>query len=86
MSRYIPSDITGGLKQGFSAPDASWFKGESIDFVRQVLFDDKAKIYEFLDYKECSSIINDHLSGRNNKRLFIWSLLHLEEMLTQESL
>ena len=21
-------------KQGFSAPDASWFKGESIDFVR----------------------------------------------------
>ncbi len=28
MSRYIPDQITSAEKQGFSAPDASWFKGE----------------------------------------------------------
>ena len=28
-------DIAKAEKQGFSAPDASWFKGESIDFVRE---------------------------------------------------
>jgi asparagine synthase (glutamine-hydrolysing) len=37
MSRYIPSDITRAGKQGFSSPDASWFKGESIEFVRRKL-------------------------------------------------
>ena len=33
MSKYIPDDISKAEKQGFSAPDASWFKGESIDYV-----------------------------------------------------
>jgi len=38
MKRYIPKEVTDSEKQGFSAPDASWFKGESIDYVRHVLF------------------------------------------------
>ncbi len=29
MERYVPEDITGREKQGFAAPDASWFRGES---------------------------------------------------------
>ena len=36
-------------KQGFSSPDASWFKGESIDFVAHSLLEDHARIYEVLD-------------------------------------
>ena len=32
MARYIPEDVTRAEKQGFSSPDASWFKGESIGF------------------------------------------------------
>src|SRR5579871_2937000 len=32
MERYVPQAITDREKQGFSAPDASWFKGESIDY------------------------------------------------------
>lgn len=82
MGRYIPSDITGGLKQGFSAPDASWFKGESIDYVREVLLDDKAKIYNFLDKKSVGSLLQEHFDGSNNRRLLIWSLLSLENELT----
>ena len=39
MNRYIPDLITNGIKQGFSAPDSSWFKGESIDDVKQIIFD-----------------------------------------------
>ncbi|HMK38895.1 MAG TPA: asparagine synthase (glutamine-hydrolyzing), partial [Bacteroidota bacterium] len=33
MSRYIPAEVADAEKQGFSAPDASWFKGESMDYV-----------------------------------------------------
>ena len=36
MTRYIPKEITEAKKQGFSSPDASWFKGESIEFVKKV--------------------------------------------------
>ena len=80
MSRYIPGQITERAKQGFSAPDASWFKGESIDYVRRSLFDGKARIYDFLDRAAVHGLINDHLEGRENRRLLIWSLLNLEQL------
>ncbi|MRR28861.1 asparagine synthase (glutamine-hydrolyzing), partial [bacterium] len=49
MERHIPTDVTNAEKQGFSAPDASWFKGASIEYVRRILFNDRAQIYQFLD-------------------------------------
>ena len=78
MSNYIPKNIVEGKKQGFSSPDASWFKGESIDFTREVLFDENARIYETLDYMSVIQLVNEHLSGKHNRRLLIWSLLNVE--------
>ena len=79
MSRYIPTDITRAEKQGFSSPDASWFKGESIDYVRRRLMNDQARIYDYLDKNTVTELIDDHLQGRKNRRLLIWSLLNLEQ-------
>lgn len=79
MSRHIPKSITYREKQGFSAPDASWFKGESIDFVRTRLYKGNPKIFEFLDRKCVHGMVDEHLSGAKNHRLLIWSLLNLEE-------
>lgn len=81
MSRYLPGEITGAQKQGFSAPDASWFKGESIDYVQRILVDGDAHIYGVLDRKAVRRILEEHMSGRENRRLFIWSLLNLEHWL-----
>ena len=81
MSRIIPAEITEAEKQGFSAPDASWFKGDSIDFVRRILLDEKARIYDILDRKTIESLVEEHLSGKRNRRLLIWSLLNVEEYL-----
>jgi asparagine synthase (glutamine-hydrolysing) len=78
MQRYIPGDITKAEKQGFSAPDASWFKGESIDFVRRKLYSNKAALYEYLDAAAVRQLLEEHMSGQCNRRLFIWSLLNLE--------
>jgi asparagine synthase (glutamine-hydrolysing) len=79
MRRYMPEDITDGEKQGFSGPDASWFRGESIDFVRKILMqDDKAAIFEFLDRDAVRRLVSEHLEGRRNRRLLIWSLLMVE--------
>jgi asparagine synthase (glutamine-hydrolysing) len=81
MGRFIPEDVTKAEKQGFSAPDASWFKGESIDFVRDSLLDPKARIYEFMDPKVVKGMIEEHSSGAKNRRLLIWSLLSTEQWL-----
>lgn len=78
MKRYIPEMITGAEKQGFSAPDASWFKGESIEYVRATLFDSNAHIYSYFDRQSVQRLINEHLDGKQNRRLFIWSLLNFE--------
>jgi asparagine synthase (glutamine-hydrolysing) len=79
MERYIPQQVATREKQGFSAPDASWFKGESIEYVRRKLYNPNAHIYNVLDRTAVHGLIDDHLEGRENRRLLIWSLLSLEQ-------
>lgn len=81
MSRYIPEDITKAQKQGFSSPDASWFKGQSIDFVRRKLLGGHSRLYDLLDVEIVKGLVNQHIEGRENRRLLIWSLLNVEEWL-----
>jgi len=81
MRRYIPEEVTNAAKQGFSAPDASWFKGDSIEFVRRTLLDEHARIYSILDREAVEPLIQEHLNGIQNRRLLIWSLLNVEEWL-----
>jgi asparagine synthase (glutamine-hydrolysing) len=78
MKRYIPTEVVDRNKQGFSAPDASWFKGESTEYVRCKLFNERARIYEFLDRQVVQDLVKEHLEGRENRRLLIWSLLSVE--------
>ena len=78
MAHHIPNSITKAEKQGFSSPDASWFKGESIGLVRDTLFNSNAQIYDVLDRKAVTPLIEQHLNGEQNRRLFIWSLLSIE--------
>ncbi len=78
MARLIPTSITERAKQGFSAPDASWFRGESIDYIKTLLGDPRARIYEYLQPSYVHGKLDDHTSGRANRRLFIWSLLSFE--------
>jgi len=78
LSKYIPDNYTSGHKQGFSAPDGSWFKGESIEYIKQILHNKNSLIYNYLQYNEVNSLIEDHFSGKVNRRLLIWSLLCFE--------
>jgi asparagine synthase (glutamine-hydrolysing) len=78
LSRYVPEDYANGQKQGFSAPDASWFKGESIDYIKELLFDRKARIYDYIQPETARSLLEEHFSGSQNRRLLIWSLLCFE--------
>jgi len=83
MARYIPDNIIQAEKQGFSSPDASWFKGDSIDFVKRTLIDGNPRIYEVLNRKAVVPLIEQHLKGEQNRRLLIWSLLNFETYFTE---
>ena len=83
MGRIIPQSITQAKKQGFSAPDESWFRSSSEKYVRDLLLDNKARINEYLNPKYVRQVIETHSAGIENKRLLIWSLLSFEWWLKQ---
>jgi asparagine synthase (glutamine-hydrolysing) len=35
---FIPETIINRKKQGFSAPDESWYRGENADYIKELLF------------------------------------------------
>ena len=81
MKRYVPDKIANGVKQGFSSPDQSWFKGDSMDYVKKRIFNKNARIYDYLSSDITMNLVNQHLDGSQNRRLLIWSLLNLEQWL-----
>jgi len=80
MARHIPTEVTERNKQGFSAPDDSWFRGKSIDFVKNKLLNPGNSIYKTLDYQTIEQLLDTHFAGESNRRLLIWSLLYLNEL------
>ena len=79
----MPKEVLGLRKQGFSSPDSSWFKGESMEFVKNILLNRNASIYKYMDKKIVSKLLDLHFQGKENKRLLIWSLLSIETWLNQ---
>jgi len=78
LGKYVPSELMNQTKQGFSGPDASWFRGESINYIKELLLDKKANIFNYFNYDTVKNLIEEHISGKQNRRLFIWSLLCFE--------
>jgi asparagine synthase (glutamine-hydrolysing) len=78
MARLVPAPVTARAKQGFAAPDASWFRGESIDYVNRLLRDPGARVNDVLCRGYIGRVLDEHSSGRVNHRLLIWSLLSFE--------
>jgi asparagine synthase (glutamine-hydrolysing) len=78
LQRVVPRNVSERQKQGFSAPDATWFRGESIEYLSLLLRSPDAHIYEVLERKYVERMLDEHTHGAVNHRLFIWSLLCLE--------
>lgn len=79
LNNMLPIEILKAGKQGFSAPDASWFRGESIEYVKDIVFSNNAKIYDYLDRGTVRELVNEHIESKKNHRLFIWSILNVEQ-------
>ncbi len=78
MGRMIPPEIVERKKQGFSGPYDSWYRGESLEYIRRLLSSPRSRYREYIDPAFVESVIAQHTSGQHNHRLLIWSLLCFE--------
>jgi asparagine synthase (glutamine-hydrolysing) len=78
MSELLPDEIVKKRKQGFSPPDQSWYRGPTMDYIREILLDERTLSRGWFKPEYVRRVLNDHLEGRVNHRLLIWSLLSFE--------
>lgn len=78
MMDFLPEKIINRKKQGFSAPDESWYRGENAEYIKKLLLGKKTVSVEFINHKFIENIIHEHTEKRINHRLLIWSLMNFE--------
>ena len=78
MAPLLPADIVEKRKQGFSPPDESWYRGPTMDYIREVLLDPRSLDRGYFEPQYMERVLHEHLEGRVNHRLLIWSLLCFE--------
>ena len=78
MHSIIPDQIINRKKQGFSAPDESWYRGENADYVKKLLLNKKTVSAEFINPAYIEKTIDEHINKKINHRLRIWSFMNFE--------
>jgi asparagine synthase (glutamine-hydrolysing) len=78
MKRHVHREVTQRQKQGFSSPDSSWFRGESIAFVENNLRQSQAVRHDWFDEGALGKMLGQHLHGVRNRRLLVWAFLSIE--------
>jgi len=76
--QWLPTEITERRKVGFDSPVGQWFKGELKEFLLSFLSRENVSKSGLLDPDTVTALIGDHLSGRRDYSLQLWSLIALE--------
>lgn len=78
MQEFLPAEFLHQRKQGFSPPDANWYRGPSVDYIRCILSDEQSRSRPWFDQRRVEALLEEHFQGKRNHRLLIWSLLSFE--------
>lgn len=78
MHSLIPNKIVDRKKQGFSAPDESWYRGENAAYVKELLLEGDIASAEYINPDYVRKIVHEHVDDGINHRLLIWSLMNFE--------
>jgi asparagine synthase (glutamine-hydrolysing) len=77
-SQWIPVEIINRRKRGFDSPIGEWFKGQLREFTEGFLSYEHVKRSGLLNPEHVTRMLGEHLSGRRNYSLQLWSLVALE--------
>ena len=78
MKQLIPKTIINRQKQGFSAPDESWYRGENAKYIKELLLRNDAVSSDYINPDYINKVVNEHINDKINHRLLIWSFLSFE--------
>ncbi|HQT24181.1 MAG: asparagine synthase (glutamine-hydrolyzing) [Sphingobacteriales bacterium 17-39-43] len=78
MMGFLPEKIINRKKQGFSAPDESWYRGENAAYMKELLLNKRAVSSEFINPKYVEKIVDEHINKKINHRLLLWSMMNFE--------
>ena len=85
MREILPENIIKKKKQGFSAPDESWYRGENFEYVKERLLPSNNLMDKYINKPFVEKIIGEHADGVNH-RLLIWAFISFEEWCRQFSM
>ncbi len=78
MLDFLPEKIINRKKQGFSAPDESWYRGENAAYVKELLLNKRTVSTEFINREYMERVVDEHINKHINHRLLIWSFMNFE--------
>ena len=83
MRGLLPEEILTRTKQGFAVPVARWLREELAPALRDELAPDKLRREGFFDPAFVDGLVEDHLSGRRDRRKALWTLFVFERWLAR---
>jgi asparagine synthase (glutamine-hydrolysing) len=78
MEDFIPKEIIERKKQGFSAPDESWYRGENAKYIEELLLGKELACSKYINQNYIKKVVNEHINEGINHRLLIWSFMNFE--------
>jgi asparagine synthase (glutamine-hydrolysing) len=78
LKGFLPDKIIKRNKMGFGIPINKWFRSELKNYIKEVLYSNEFMKRGFFDPEGVKQMIEEHISGKQNHGLRIWSLLCLE--------
>ncbi len=78
VADLLPAEILSRPKRGFAVPIVKWFRGALREPMRELLGDRRFRQRGWLDGGVVRAVVAEHLDGRRDHALPIWSLMTLE--------
>ena len=78
MQGILPKEIIENRKQGFSAPEQSWYMQQLVQYIRDMILCERSLDRGYFQKDYIERMLDEHIQGKANHRLLIWSLLSFE--------
>src|SRR4029077_2473001 len=78
MRGLLPDETIFRRKQGFTPPDETWYRAESLPYVRELILGTRTSDRRYFRPAAVKRILEEHVNGRRNHRFLLWSLMCFE--------
>jgi asparagine synthase (glutamine-hydrolysing) len=78
MAADLPAEVLTRRKMGFGVPLAAWFRGQLLEFVKEVLLDRRTRQRGILQVRTVEALLDSHIRRGRDVSAQLWSLICFE--------